>query len=244
MIPPIIPLLSIIIFLPIVGGLILLALPGAKLQKWWALLVSLATFAVSCLLFVWWQNGEAGMQFVERVPWVPQFNIQYLVGVDGISLFLVLLTTLMIGVGAALLLGRGRKQLKSYLFLMLLLEAGMVGVFVSLDLVLFYVFWELTLIPMYFLIGGWGDPHGTYVFLGREMPWRIYAALKFFLYTLAGSALMLVGIIVLYLPGRHVRPDGAPEDEPGGEPANVALPRVCTGICHQGADLPVPHLAA
>ena len=184
-----------------VGGLILLALPGAKLQKWWALLVSLATFAVSCLLFVWWQNGEAGMQFVERVPWVPQFNIQYLVGVDGISLFLVLLTTL-ISVLVLIFSWEGvEKQLKSYLFLMLLLEAGMIGVFVSLDLVLFYVFWELTLIPMYFLIGGWGDPHGTYVFLGREMPWRIYAALKFFLYTLAGSALMLVGIIVLYYQG-------------------------------------------
>ena len=196
-----IPLLSIIIFLPIVGGLILLALPGAKLQKWWALLVSLATFAVSCLLFVWWQNGEAGMQFVERVPWVPQFNIQYLVGVDGISLFLVLLTTL-ISVLVLIFSWEGvEKQLKPYLFLMLLLEAGMIGVFVSLDLVLFYVFWELTLIPMYFLIGGWGDPHGTYVFLGREMPWRIYAALKFFLYTLAGSALMLVGIIVLYYQG-------------------------------------------
>ncbi len=195
------PLLSVIIFLPLVGGLILLALPGAKLQKWWALLVSLATFAVSCLLFVWWQNGEAGMQFVERAPWVPQFNIQYLLGVDGISLFLVLLTTL-ISVLVLIFSWEGiEKQLKSYLFLMLLLEAGMIGVFVSLDLVLFYVFWELTLIPMYFLIGGWGDPHGTYVFLGREMPWRIYAALKFFLYTLAGSALMLVGIIVLYYQG-------------------------------------------
>ncbi len=84
---------------------------------------------------------------------------------------------------------------------MLLLEAGMIGVFVALDLVLFFVFWELTLIPMYFLIGGWGDPHGTYNFLGRSMPWRIYAALKFFLYTLAGSALMLVAILVLYCQG-------------------------------------------
>ena len=141
------------------------------------------------------------MQFVERVPWVPQFNIQYFVGVDGISLFLVLLTTL-ITVLVMLFSWEGiEKQLKTYLFLMLLLEAGMIGVFVSLDLVLFYVFWELTLIPMYFLIGGWGDPHGTYVFLGREMSWRIYAALKFFLYTMAGSALMLVGILVLYYQG-------------------------------------------
>jgi NADH-quinone oxidoreductase subunit M len=84
---------------------------------------------------------------------------------------------------------------------MLLLESGMIGVFVALDLVLFYVFWELTLIPMYFLIGGWGDPHSGYKFLGREMPWRIYAALKFFIYTMAGSALMLVAILFLYFRG-------------------------------------------
>jgi len=199
--PSSIPLLSIITFLPLAGGLILLALPGAKLQKWWALGVSLATFAVSCLLWVGWRAGEAGMQFVERLPWVPQFNIQYLLGVDGLSLFLVLLTTLLT-VLVLLFSWEGiEKRLKAYLFLMLLLEAGMIGVFISLDLVLFYVFWELTLIPMYFLIGGWGDPHGEYKFLGRIMPWRIYAALKFFLYTMAGSALMLVAILALYFQG-------------------------------------------
>ncbi len=195
------PLLSIITFLPLVGGLILLVLPNAKLQKWWALAVSVATFAISCLLWVWWQAGEAGMQFVERWLWVPQFQIQYFVGVDGLSLFLVLLTTLLT-VLVLLFSWEGIGQrLKAYLFLMLLLEAGMIGVFVALDLVLFYVFWELTLIPMYFLIGGWGDPHGEYKFLGRVMPWRIYAALKFFLYTMAGSALMLVAILVLYFRG-------------------------------------------
>jgi NADH-quinone oxidoreductase subunit M len=193
-----IPLLSIITSLPLAGGLILLALPGARLQKWWALGVSLVTFAVSCLLWVWWRAGEAGMQFVERLPWAPQFNIQYLVGVDGLSLFLVLLTTLLTVLVLVFSWEGIEKRLRSYLFLMLLLESGMIGVFIALDLVLFYVFWELTLIPMYFLIGGWGDPHGEYKFLGRIMPWRIYAALKFFLYTFAGSALMLVAILVLY----------------------------------------------
>ncbi len=192
------PLLSIITFLPLAGALVLLFLPGVKLQKWWALLVSLATFAVSCLLFAWWKAGEAGMQFVERFSWVPEFNIQYFLGVDGISLFLVLLTTFLTVLVLLFSWEGVEKRLKAYLFLMLLLEAGMIGVFLALDLVLFYVFWELTLIPMYFLIGGWGDPHGAYTFLGRVMPWRIYAALKFFLYTLAGSALMLVGILVLY----------------------------------------------
>jgi NADH-quinone oxidoreductase subunit M len=177
--PSNIPLLSIIIFLPLVGGLILLALPGEKAQKWWALLVSLATFLVSLLLFIWWRAGEGGMQFVEMMPWVPQFKIQYFVGVDGLSLFLVLLTTLLTVLVLLFSWTGVEKRLKAYLFLMLLLEAGMVGVFVSLDLVLFFVFWELTLVPMYFLIGGWGDPHGAYTFLGRVMPWRIYAALKF-----------------------------------------------------------------
>ncbi len=129
---------------------------------------------------------------------MPQFNIQYFLGVDGISLFLVLLTTFLTVLVLLFSWEGVEKRLKAYLVLMLLLEAGMIGVFLALDLVLFYVFWELTLIPMYFLIGGWGDPHGTYTFLGRVMPWRIYAALKFFLYTLAGSALMLVGILVLY----------------------------------------------
>ena len=201
------PLLSIIIFLPLAGALVLLLLPGQRLQKWWALAVGAATFAISCLLFAWWQAGEAGMQFVERLPWVPQYNIQYFLGVDGLSLFLVLLTTLITPLvlifsweGVEQATGRS-PNLKGYLFLMLTLEAGMVGVFVALDLVLFYVFWELTLIPMYFLIGGWGDSHGAYTFLGRVMSWRIYAALKFFLYTFAGSALMLVAILVLYNQG-------------------------------------------
>ncbi len=195
------PLLSLITFLPLVGGLVLLALPGERLQKWWALLVSLATFAASCLLWAWWKAGEAGMQFVEKLPWVPQFDMQYFLGVDGLSLFLVLLTTFLTVLVLLFSWEGVEKRLKSYLFLMLLLEAGMIGVFLALDLVLFYVFWELTLIPMYFLIGGWGDPHGTYNFLGRVLPWRIYAALKFFLYTFAGSTLMLVAILVLYRQG-------------------------------------------
>jgi NADH-quinone oxidoreductase subunit M len=186
---PNIPLLSILTFLPLVGAFILLALPGERLQKWWALLISLVTFAASCLLFAWWQTGQAGMQFVERLDWVPQFKIQYYVGIDGLSLFLVLLTTLLT-VLVLLFSWEGiSKRLSSYLFLLLALESGMVGVFVSLDLVLFFVFWELTLVPMYFLIGEWGGPR------------RVYAALKFFIYTMAGSMLMLAGILVLYFQG-------------------------------------------
>ncbi len=194
-----IPLLSVITFLPLAGALVLLAVPGEKLQKWWTLLISLATFVISCLLWVGWRNGEAGMQFVERAAWVPQFAIQYLLGVDGLSLLLVLLTTLLTVLVVIFSWEGISQRLRSYLFLLLLLEAGMIGVFVALDLVLFFVFWELTLIPMYFLIGGWGDAHGTYNFRGRIVPWRVYAAIKFFIYTMAGSALMLVAILVLYL---------------------------------------------
>jgi NADH-quinone oxidoreductase subunit M len=184
-----IPLLSIITFLPLVGAVILLALPTERGQKWWALIVSLVTFAASCLLFTGWRGGEAGMQFLERADWVPQFHIQYLVGIDGLSLFLVLLTTLLTTLVLIFSWTGVNKRLKSYLFLMLALESGMIGVFVALDLVLFFVFWELTLVPMYFLIGEWGGPR------------RVYAALKFFIYTMAGSMLMLVGILVLYRQG-------------------------------------------
>jgi NADH-quinone oxidoreductase subunit M len=193
--------LSLITLLPLAGALVILFLPSERAQKWWALLTTLLTFAASCLLWVWWRDGEAGMQFVENVRWVPQFDINYTLGMDGISLFLVLLTTLLSVIVVVFSWEGIHERLKGYLFLMLLLESGTLGVFLSLDLVLFYVFWELSLIPMYFLIGGWGDSRSTYTFLGRTMSWRVYAAVKFFIFTLAGSALMLVGILVLYQQG-------------------------------------------
>ncbi len=178
------PLLSIIAFLPIIGSVILLLLPGERAQKWWSLLITTITFLLSLLLFVYWHNGEAGFQFVERFAWIPQLGIDYHLGVDGISLFLVLLTTFL-GPLTILFSWDIEDRLKTYLFLMLLQEGGVIGVFVSLDLVLFYLFWELTLIPMYFLIGVWGGPN------------RVYAAVKFFIYTMAGSTLMLVAILAL-----------------------------------------------
>jgi NADH-quinone oxidoreductase subunit M len=184
-----VPILSIITFLPLLGALALFLVPGERAQKWLTLVVTLATFLISCLLFVGWQNGQAGMQFLERQPWVPQFGIQYLLGVDGVSLFLVLLTTLLMVLVTLFSWEGVGERVRLYFFFMLLLEAGMIGVFAALDLVLFFVYWELTLVPMYFLIGGWGGPR------------RIYAALKFFIYTMAGSALMLVGILVLYFQG-------------------------------------------
>ena len=130
------------------------------------------------------------MHLVERVPWMRFYGIEYLVGIDGISLFLVLLTTFLMPI-AILASWSVRDKIKEYLFFMLILETGMLGAFVALDLFLFYVFWEVMLIPMYFLIGVWGGPR------------RIYAAVKFVLYTMAGSLLMLVAII--YLATRHAQ---------------------------------------
>lgn len=179
------PLLSIIIFLPVAGSLVLLLLRGQRALKSVALVVSLLTFLVSLPLFFLWQAGESGFQFEEVWPWVPQLGISYHVAVDGISLPLFLLTTFLMPLTLLFSWDTVKLQLKTYLILMLLLETAMLGVFAALDLVLFFVFFEASLIPMYFLIGRWGGPR------------RVYAALKFFLYTATGSAFLLAAIIAL-----------------------------------------------
>lgn len=180
------PLLSLITFLPAVGALGLLVLPRRQrnLIFWGALVTSLLTFLLSCKLYTGFELGIGEMQFVEQTRWIPGLGIQYKLGIDGISLFLVLLTTFLMPL--TILSSAGvTHRMKEYMVSMLLLETGMIGVFVALDLVLFYVFWEATLIPMYFIIGIWGGPR------------RIYATIKFVLYTMAGSLLMLVAIIAV-----------------------------------------------
>lgn len=179
------PLLSLITFLPLLGSLLLLLLRGDKTLKVTALAVSLVTFVLSLGLWIGWQAGEGGMQFMESLPWVPEFGIGYSVGLDGISLPLVLLTTFLMPLVLLFSWETVHDQLKTYLVLMLLLETAMIGVFAALDLVLFFVFFEASLIPMYFLIGRWGGPR------------RVYAALKFFIYTAFGSAFLLAGIVAL-----------------------------------------------
>jgi len=180
-------LVTVLIVLPAAGA-VLVALTGrdrAPLQKALGLAVSGATFALSLLLVSGFRD-VAAMQFTERRPWIPAWGISYHVGVDGLSLWLVILTTFLTPL---CLLGSWtsiEKRVREFVVFMLLLEAGMVGVFVAQDLFLFYVFWEAMLIPMYFLIGIWGHER------------RIYAAVKFFLYTFAGSVLMLVAFLVLY----------------------------------------------
>ncbi|RPJ54485.1 MAG: NADH-quinone oxidoreductase subunit M, partial [Acidobacteria bacterium] len=182
-------LLTILLLIPAVGAALIFLIPASRLSfvRWAALIFTTAGFVWSALLFVWFDANLSSMQFVERMPWfqVDGLNVRYQLGMDGISLLLVVLTTFLMPI-AVLASWSIVRRVKSYMACMLFLEFGMLGVFVSLDLVLFYVFWEIMLIPMYFLIGVWGGER------------RIYAAIKFFIYTAAASLIMLAGIIVLY----------------------------------------------
>ncbi len=174
-------------FFPLLGMFALLAVPDDRpvMIRWTALAFTLPTMVLGVLLYGAFDPSVTGMQFVERHMWIESFNIQYLMGVDGLSITMVLLTALLcpICIIASWGIDRG---LKGYFMLFLLLETGMIGVFAALDFFLFYIFWEIMLLPMYFLIGIWGGPR------------REYAAIKFFLYTLFGSMLMLVAMLALY----------------------------------------------
>jgi NADH-quinone oxidoreductase subunit M len=181
-------LLSIVLFTPLAGLLILLLIPGKNtgLIRVWANIVAFAGFLVSLPLVSRFQTAASGFQLEERADWIPALGVHYHIGIDGISLLLLMLTTLM-GFVAVLSSWSGvQERVKAYYAMFLLLQTGMIGVFISLDFFLFYIFWELVLVPMYFIIGVWGGPR------------KLYAASKFFLYTLAGSVLMLLGILTLY----------------------------------------------
>ncbi len=180
-------ILSILLFIPVAGALVVVLLrPDAvRAIKLAGLAASLAAFAVAVWLFLAFDGTRGDMQFVEKIQWISALNISYHLGVDGISLLLVALTAFLTPIALLASWESVTVRLKGYVALMLLLEAGTLGVFMALDTFLFYVFWEFMLIPMYFIIGIWG---------GQE---RIYAAVKFFLYTMAGSLLMLVAILWL-----------------------------------------------
>ncbi len=181
-------ILTFLIFAPLVGAIIVLLVPSVR-AKWVALIVGAIELAAAVPLFWTYDPVGAPMQNQVTIPWIPDWGIYYRVGLDGISLFMVLLTALLLPL---MVLGSWtyiKDREKIFYSMLLALTAGVVGVFVALDLFVFYVFWEMMLIPMYFLIGVWG---------GKE---RIYAAVKFFLYTTVGSLLMLVGILYLFF--RH-----------------------------------------
>jgi NADH-quinone oxidoreductase subunit M len=181
-------LLSVVTFLPALGAVALALLPRGRdeLLRRGALAVSLAAFVLSIPLFVSFDAASPDFQFEESLRWMPSLGVGYHVGIDGISLLLVLLTTFLTPVALASAWESIEEGTKEFVVAMLVLETGMLGVFVALDLFLFFVFWEAMLIPMYFVIGVWGGAR------------RVYAAIKFVLYTMAGSALMLVAILALY----------------------------------------------
>lgn len=183
------PLLSLIIFAPLVGALVVALLPRANSGRIGQVAFGFAAldFLLSLLVVAGFDPAAADLQFVEQRQWIPQLGIQYFLGLDGISLWLIPLTTLLSMLAILFSWGRIESRVQEYYAFMLLLLAAMLGVFSAMDLFLFFVFWEASLIPMYFLIGMWG---------GRN---RIYATIKFVLYTMAGSALMLVAFIAIFL---------------------------------------------
>ncbi len=185
------PLLSIIIWLPILGGAAILALGNARARaaKWSALIVALLTFVFSLGLLTGFDKTNAGLQFVESHPWIPTFDIFYNLGADGIAVTLLLLNTLVTVLTLIGAWGSVSKRVSQYVAAFLILEGLTNGIFAASDPMLFYVFFEAMLIPMFLIIGVWGGPR------------RIYASLKFFLYTFLGSVLMLVGLIYLYVKG-------------------------------------------
>ena len=244
-------ILSIILFTPLVGAVVLMLIPGEhkNLIRWVANIFALLGFAVSLPLVSWfWQVKDLpGFKFVEGAPntWIPTIGAGYYLGIDGISFLLIMLTTFLGAICSPLLPGRRfEDRVKEYYAWFLVLQTGMLGVFMSLDFFLFFVFWEAMLVPMYLLIGIWGGPR------------RLYAAIKFFLYTLFGSVLMLLSVLFLYI--FHHAQTGvytfsiqelyhtAPlvPQVYGTTVAITAVLRILPGLRHQGSDVPLPHLVA
>ncbi len=186
-------ILSWVLFLPLAFAALLAVLPGSAkvLLRWTAFVSGVVVFIVSLELWCGFIPGEAGMQFTIHKPWIEQWGVGYHLGIDGISLLLVLLTTFLTPIVILSTWTGVAKNIKGFLILLLVLETGMLGAFMALDLVLFYFFWEVMLIPMYLLIGIWGHER------------RIYAAIKFVLYTMVGSLLMLVAFIYLFWIGKQ-----------------------------------------
>src|SRR6266850_4484524 len=181
-------LLSIILFLPLAGAaaLLLVSKENDNAVRWIANVVAVLGFIVSLPLWFQFNPASAGFQFVEQAQWIPSIGAQYFLGVDGLSTLLILLTTMMGFIAVLSSWTAITERVKEYYIFLLVLQTGMVGAFTSLDFLLFFLFWEVMLVPMYFLIGIWGSDR------------RLYSAIKFFLYTLVGSVIMLLGILALY----------------------------------------------
>jgi NADH-quinone oxidoreductase subunit M len=186
--------LSIILFLPLAGAALLLLVNkrNENAIRWIANIVALAGFLVSIPLWFWYNPQNPEFQFVERAPWIPSIGAEYFLGVDGFSVLLILLTTMMGSIAVLSSWVAITERVKEYYIFLLVLQTGMLGAFMSLDFLLFFLFWEVMLVPMYFLIGIWGSAN------------RLYSAIKFFLYTLVGSVVMLLGILAVYFHNHSV----------------------------------------
>ena len=186
------PILSLMTFFPLIGVAVILLLKTFKsesdnLIRQIAIATAVITLLLSIVVLIQFDPSKPGLQLIEEVVWIPSLNISYIMAVDGISILFILLTTFISLLAVISSWSAIQQQVKMYYIFMLLLLTGMMGVFLAQDLFLFYIFWEFTLIPMYFLIGMWGGER------------RVYASIKFFLYTMAGSLLMLLAILYLGL---------------------------------------------
>ena len=187
-------ILSLILFTPLAGALVLLFVnkQNENAIKWIANAVALIGFLISIPLWFWFNPQSPDFQFVERAPWIPSIGAEYFLGIDGLATLLILLTTMMGFIAILSSWTAITERVKEYYIFLLVLQTGMLGAFMSLDFLLFFLFWEVMLVPMYFLIGIWGSAN------------RLYSAIKFFLYTLVGSVVMLLGILALYFHNHTV----------------------------------------
>ena len=180
--------LSLILFTPLAGALLLLLVNKQQENaiRWIANVTALIGFVISVPLWFWYNPQGPEFQFQERLPWIPSIGADYFIGVDGLSTLLILLTTMMGFIAILSSWNAITERVKEYYIFLLVLQSGMLGAFMSLDFMLFFLFWEVMLVPMYFLIGIWGSAN------------RLYSAIKFSLYTLVGSVIMLLRILALY----------------------------------------------
>src|SRR3974377_1971050 len=193
------PILSLITYIPLIGAALLLFIGRERIGaiRNVAFVFSLASLALSLFLPFNYDGSTAAVQFAEQRPWTPSIGVSYFFGMDGISLWLTMLTTFLSPIAVLCSYESIKQRAKEYYIFLLILETGMLGVFLSLDFFLFYVFWEVMLVPMYFLIGVWGSDR------------RLYSAIKFFLYTLFGSVVMLLAILALYFNYAKTLPAGS-----------------------------------
>ena len=238
------PILTCILFLPVVGAVVLWLFDDEDMVRTSALTIALVELALSVFVLLRFIPESAAMQFSEHVPWIPALGVSYHLAVDGISVLFVGLTAFLTVLIVIYSWDTVRHQVKLYMMALLALETTTMGVFVSIDLILFFVFWELMLIPSYFLIKLWGG--------GAE---RHYAALKFVLYTLLGSVFMLVGIALLdinyhqWATLRHIEPTysfdlvGTALRADPAQPTNPHFLAVVPRLCVQGPGVSLPHLA-